>query len=468
MVVSESQLKEEISKYKKLYYASNRFHTYLDETKIVEEIIVTFEDLFSNYRFFLQQSLEINSLHKNTNKENEVNPIVKTFITGEIQVEQSRSKQSCILYVPLKGKHNVNGVIQVIGPNIVDFPVTDIEIITLLANTVGSAIENAKLYSKSKQVISDLQLINETTIELNSNLRLPETMKYLSNQIIQTFNAQEVGFFLLSKDRSKVRVLPGTTPFFLTKPSKIYVDLLEAKIHTENESIFIEDFNLQHINDLKKYRSIIAIPIIQSNNLKGFSIVMHQNPNFFSLEEFNLLQALLMHSSLALMNSLIQEELENMVKTDQLTKLHSRNSLDESIHYSMRDDNEGTFILMDIDNFKEINDTFGHQVGDDVIIQVAKLIQKNIRGNDVGARWGGEELAIYLPKVSMDEGLVIAERLVKTVADCTFPKVTVSCGVSYWNKDRQDTYNYLFKRADEALYLAKSTGKNKVVAQKTA
>ena len=212
----------------------------------------------------------------------------------------------------------------------------------------------------------------------------------------------------------------------------------------------------------------MAVPIIQNNSLRGFSIVMHQNPNFFSLEEFNLLQALLFHSSLALMNSLLQEELEHMVKTDHLTKLHSRNYLDESIQYSMKDDNEGTFMLIDIDNFKEINDIFGHQVGDEVLIQVAKLIKKNIRGNDVGARWGGEELAIYLPKVSMEEGLVIAERLVKTVAECTFPKITVSCGVSYWNKDSQDTYNYLFKRADEALYLAKGTGKNKVVAQKTA
>ncbi|MEH7255759.1 GGDEF domain-containing protein, partial [Neobacillus niacini] len=162
------------------------------------------------------------------------------------------------------------------------------------------------------------------------------------------------------------------------------------------------------------------------------------------------------------------EELEKMIIIDNLTKLNSRNFLDENIQFSMKEDNEGTFLLIDIDNFKEINDRYGHQVGDDVLVQVANIIQKNIRGNDVGARWGGEELAIYLPKVSMDEGLAIAERLVKTVADCTFPKVTVSCGVSYWNKDRQDTYNYLFKRADEALYLAKGTGKNKVVAQKTA
>ncbi|MEH7115331.1 diguanylate cyclase [Neobacillus niacini] len=462
MVVSESQFQDEIIKYKKLYYASNRLHSYLDEEKILGEVIITFQDIFSNYMFSLQH---LQDLYQELNEDN---PKIKAFISGEIYVEKIRSNQGCILYAPLKGKEVVNGVIQVTAPNTLEIPEYDIEIITLLTTTIASAIENAKLYSQSTQVISDLQLINETSQKLNSNLQLTETMEYMSNQIIQTFDAQEVGFFLFSRDRTKVRVLPGTTPFFLTKPSKTYVDLLEAKIHKENESIFIGDCNLQPINDIKKYRSIMAVPIIQDNSLRGFSAVMHQNPNFFSQENFNLLQGLLFHSSLALMNSLLQEELEHMVKTDHLTKLHSRNYLDESIQYSMKDDNEGTFMLIDIDNFKEINDIFGHQVGDEVLIQVANLIKKNIRGNDVGARWGGEELAIYLPKVSMEEGLVIAERLVKTVEECTFPKITVSCGVSYWNKDSQDTYNYLFKRADDALYLAKGTGKNKVVAQKTA
>jgi diguanylate cyclase (GGDEF)-like protein len=154
-----------------------------------------------------------------------------------------------------------------------------------------------------------------------------------------------------------------------------------------------------------------------------------------------------------------------MIITDHLTKLHSRNYLDEKIQRSMKEDEEGTFILIDLDNFKDLNDTYGHQVGDNVLIQVANLIKANIRGNDVGARWGGEELAIYLPKVSMEAGVSIAKRLVEKIADCSNPTITVSCGVSYWNKDRLDTYNYLFKRADDALYIAKGTGKNRVVTQ---
>jgi diguanylate cyclase (GGDEF)-like protein len=199
--------------------------------------------------------------------------------------------------------------------------------------------------------------------------------------------------------------------------------------------------------------------------LKGIAIVMHQKPYFFSFETFKLLQSLIHHSTLAFTNSMLREELEKMIITDHLTKLHSRNYLDEKINRSMKEDEQGTFILIDIDDFKRVNDTFGHQVGDEVLIQVANLIKGNIRENDVGARWGGEELAIYLPMVSLSAGEAIAKRLVEKVDEHSNPHVTVSCGISYWNKDHTDTYNYLFKRADEALYVAKRTGKNKVVTQ---
>ena len=131
----------------------------------------------------------------------------------------------------------------------------------------------------------------------------------------------------------------------------------------------------------------------------------------------------------------------------------------------MEEDGLGTFILIDIDNFKKVNDTYGHQVGDEIIIQVANIIKANIRQNDIGARWGGEELAIYLPKVSIHAGVSIANRLVQKVRELTNPPVTISCGVSYWKKNRVDSVKELFNRADEALYTAKRAGKNRVVVQ---
>jgi diguanylate cyclase (GGDEF)-like protein len=93
-------------------------------------------------------------------------------------------------------------------------------------------------------------------------------------------------------------------------------------------------------------------------------------------------------------------------------------------------------------------------------------MRMSIGDSDVGARWGGEELAIYLPKLEIENGKMIAERLLERVELSTNPKVTVSCGVSHWNKNREDSVKQLFLRADQALYIAKSTGKNRVVTQK--
>nr|WP_249316887.1 GGDEF domain-containing protein [Bacillus sp. FJAT-50079] len=151
-----------------------------------------------------------------------------------------------------------------------------------------------------------------------------------------------------------------------------------------------------------------------------------------------------------------------MVITDQLTQLYARNYLDEAIKRSMKIDQEGTFILVDLDDFKAVNDTYGHQIGDEVLIQVAESIRKHLRSTDIGARWGGEELAIYLPGVSLEDGIAVARRLREYVPKETSPKVTISCGISSWKYEQEDEVKNLFNRADTALYEAKRGGKNQI------
>ncbi|PMY00947.1 GGDEF domain-containing protein, partial [Pseudomonas sp. MPR-R5A] len=91
--------------------------------------------------------------------------------------------------------------------------------------------------------------------------------------------------------------------------------------------------------------------------------------------------------------------------------------------------------------FKAINDEYGHQVGDDILRQVADIITNHIRSSDIGSRWGGEELAIYLPNVTADTGTLIARRLNTKVNSLTKPQVSISCGVSYWNDEIEDSYS---------------------------
>ncbi|OIK16921.1 GGDEF domain-containing protein [Bacillus sp. MUM 116] len=462
-------MQNEENRYKRLFHITEKFHSLMDKQSLLREIIVSLEELYPSFTCYLLLSQD----YPNQNElpivdfeyDSENITAMEAYVSGNVKMENSVEEKRSILYAPLKGKQGVYGVLQIIAPHILVFPEEEIEFITLLANAAGGALENAKLYQQSKRVISDLQLINETTHCLNSNLKLKDMIVYMSNQIKHSFQAEEAGFFLITENLVNVTVLPGSTSFFFTKQAHPYIDYLKNKIIKEKESLFFGDLNLPTVNEIKCFRSIMAVPMIQRGILKGFSIVMKQDPYFFSFEAFKLLQSLIHHSAMALTNSLLREELERMIITDHLTKLHSRNYLDDKIQLSMKEDDQGTFILIDIDNFKVINDTYGHQVGDEVLVQVAKIVRVNIREHDVGARWGGEELAIYLPKVTLETGVAIAERLVKAVAECSVPSITVSCGVSYWNKDRFDSYTNLFKRADECLYTAKGTGKNKVINQ---
>jgi two-component system, cell cycle response regulator len=469
MVIFERDLQWQIKKYKQLLQITETLHSSLDVENLLGELCITLKELYPDFSFSLLLSQDTYS-HSDLpiielEYDSENITAMKAYASGDIQFESSKSDNHTIIYAPFKGKQKTYGVLQVIAPNTPNFTDYELEFISLLATAVGSSLENAYTYQQARREISDLQLINETSRCLNSNLRLIDTMTYMSEQIISSLEAEEVGFFLFSRELENVKILQGSTPYFFTKQAQIYIEYIKDKIQVEKIPLFIGDINLQNIKNITSFHSILAIPMFQREELKGFSIVMHHKPYFFSFATFKLLQSLIHHSSLALTNSLLREELERMIITDHLTKLHSRKFLDERIQGSMEEAEEGTFILLDIDNFKEINDTYGHQVGDQILVQVANLIIRNIRGDDIGARWGGEELAIYLPGVTLEKGAAIAERLVKKVSRCSEPHITVSCGVSYWNKKQFDAYNLLFKRADDALYIAKETGKNKVVIQ---
>jgi diguanylate cyclase (GGDEF)-like protein len=238
------------------------------------------------------------------------------------------------------------------------------------------------------------------------------------------------------------------------------VEFVDKKLKTGRDIVFVGDADIQASPAVPVYRSLMAVPMLQNGETKGICIVLHHKPYHFTFELFKLLQSLIQHSTLAFTNAILREELERLVVTDYLTKLYTRRYLDEQLQKSMRHDAFGTFILVDIDNFKQINDTYGHQAGDKVLVQVANIIRANIRVSDIGARWGGEELAVYLPKVSLAAGISVAHRLAEKVRTETHPPVTISCGISYWKKNRLEEANDLFKRADEALYMAKRTGKN--------
>jgi len=156
---------------------------------------------------------------------------------------------------------------------------------------------------------------------------------------------------------------------------------------------------------------------------------------------------------------------------DNLTGLLNRNALDEAlfreISRARRHDANLTLLFMDIDDFKQVNDTLGHIAGDEVLKQVARLIMDEKRAEDIGARYGGEEIVILMPDTNKADGWLLGERIRQKVEETEMPyddgtvKITLSGGLASFPIDAGDSLT-LLKNADKAMYQAKSIGKNNI------
>ena len=169
--------------------------------------------------------------------------------------------------------------------------------------------------------------------------------------------------------------------------------------------------------------------------------------------------------------NIYQRQLENLAAKDPLTGLNNRRTFDSrfrtlsALHY--RNKEPLSAVIFDIDNFKIVNDTYGHLIGDQVLTALASIALENLRESDIIARWGGEEFALLLPNTSKEEAFIVCEKLRKAICESeklkklTHSMLTISLGISELAKE--DTITTLFHRADQALYRAKETGKNKTV-----
>jgi diguanylate cyclase (GGDEF)-like protein len=158
-----------------------------------------------------------------------------------------------------------------------------------------------------------------------------------------------------------------------------------------------------------------------------------------------------------------------MAVTDSLTGLYVRRyfmvKLQEELLRAQRYNNILSVVMVDLDRFKNINDTYGHDAGDRVLKAIGKFLQQNVRDVDVVARYGGDEFVIMIPEAANDAAHILSERLRKNLSEMKFddlPPVTISLGIATFPYDGKDPED-LVKKADAAMYSAKRAGRDQVV-----
>ncbi|MDD3475497.1 MAG: sensor domain-containing diguanylate cyclase [Sulfurimonas sp.] len=171
-----------------------------------------------------------------------------------------------------------------------------------------------------------------------------------------------------------------------------------------------------------------------------------------------------------------QLELRLLASTDPMTKLYNRRYFteisDKILHLSRREKQELSILMLDIDKFKVVNDTYGHQFGDEVLIALSRLLVEHQRKSDIVCRYGGEEFVILLPNTSLSDAANIAEKLRKLIESLSMKapsndnfKFTVSFGVANVDIENEQDIKFALKRSDDALYVAKKSGRNRVCVE---
>lgn len=392
---------------------------------------------------------------------------VQAFMEGRMLREEQTDgdgRYHLNIAVPLMGKQGVYGVfhLQIPGGQLEEI---DLQLINMLADTAGSAFENAKLYEQSNLLVSELRLINELTKRLNQSLRLKEVFKFATEEMLSIFKAEYCCITQMEKEGEFFEIMASNVPS-LSKEFFPKNYGFSGLVFSTREPIILSDYKeydqiTSKLMEDTGARSLIVAPLLVRGEVIGTIMLAHRSERFFSYENFRLLQVLSSHIGLAIANASLHAEVRRMANHDMLTGLYARHYMDDRIQELQKRDEEGSLIIVDIDMFKQINDTFGHQTGDKILKQVCAIIKSSVRKTDIPARWGGEELAIYLPGAGAEAGYQIAEIIRLRVAVETDPKVTVSCGVAEWRKDSgKISVESLFDLADMALYKAKKNGRN--------
>lgn len=170
------------------------------------------------------------------------------------------------------------------------------------------------------------------------------------------------------------------------------------------------------------------------------------------------------------------ELLTQLSNTDHLTGLYNRrflvDALGKEFQRASRKQGHLSLVMLDIDYFKRVNDTYGHQAGDAVLVALAGMVRQHLRSYDVAARYGGEEFLLVLPEATLEESVAVAERLRHETTELAFDRnlrdlcLTISLGVAAYPDNHADSMESLIWQADEALYQAKQNGRNRVETYK--
>ncbi|MGK2850434.1 MAG: GAF domain-containing protein [Candidatus Limnocylindrales bacterium] len=392
-------------------------------------------------------------------------------IAGTDDIDES------MLVVPMRYDGVTVGVITLSKLGCDGFDDDDLRMLTILADQAATAVETARLLTRSQELARELRRLLDMSGELSASLDSRQVANLMAGHLARAMGADECAISYWDRPSGRVESLgyhpplgiDDLEPYFevvgfpetvrvLERQEVVIIDSRDPAADQAEVELLVRDGN----------RTLVMLPLVAKGQAIGLVELFSQSALSWDAERLELAQTMANEAAMALENARLYEDARKLADRDPLTGfynhrfLHER--LGEEVVRSQRGRRPLSVLMLDLDDFKLVNDTFGHLFGDRVLTWTAELIRSSLRASDIPARYGGDEFAVILPETDADEARVVADRILEAFRDRPFVgeqrgpvPIAASIGVATFPADGR-TGTELIAAADAALYIVKRAG----------
>jgi diguanylate cyclase (GGDEF)-like protein len=349
----------------------------------------------------------------------------------------------------------------------------------VIAALVG--IETIQQLKKiAREQVNRLEIINELSKQIVSTLETKQVFSLLNAAFQNALEADAYYIAIADEDELRLELFYDDGEFFENIKLKRKGTLSNWVIKNQRElflpdlrqNIQLDDVDVVIIGKEKTSLSWMGVPM-RGSHVDGIMAISSYRPNAFDRSDMELLSTIAQRAALALDNTYQHALVEEQARLDSLTRVYNHGyfiqALREQSEICLAQNQPLSLIMLDIDHFKQYNDTFGHLIGDEILVSLCDIIRSHIKHTDAVGRWGGEEFTIALPNTDGPQAMQVAERIRATMASLkvrnnshiTIPVPTMSIGIAVFPIET-DKIIKLIDLADNRLYIAKERGRNQV------